>query len=174
MLGSHRTPKYSLHFRRILWGLPWKSNKTLPCRTSLMVQWIRIRLPMQGTWIWSLSQEDSTCLGATKPIYRNYGARVLRLLKPKHSRACVLQQEKPPQWEAATKSSPYLPQLEKAHMHNKKPAQPKIKTIKKRKEKNSPCSAGDVGSIPSWGTKIPHAMEQLSLHATTTGPEFHS
>ena len=80
---------------------------------------------MQGTWIWSLVQEESTFLGATKPIYHNYGAWVLQLLKPKPSRACVLQQEKPPQWEATTKSSPYLPQLEKAHMHNKKTAQQK-------------------------------------------------
>ena len=34
--------------------------------------------------------------------------------------------------------------------------------------KNPPCSAGDTGSIPGQGTKIPHATGQLSLHATTT------
>ena len=28
--------------------------------------------------------------------------------------------------------------------------------------KNPPCSAGDTGLIPGQGTKIPHAMEQLS------------
>ena len=32
--------------------------------------------------------------------------------------------------------------------------------------KNLPCSAGDVGSIPGQGTKILHAAEQLSPHAT--------
>ena len=26
--------------------------------------------------------------------------------------------------------------------------------------KNLPSSAGDVGSIPGWGTKIPHAVRQ--------------
>ena len=31
-------------------------------------------------------------------------------------------------------------------------------------DKNPPSSAGDVGSIPRWGTKIPHATEQLSGH----------
>ena len=31
--------------------------------------------------------------------------------------------------------------------------------------KNSLCSARDMGSIPSWGTKIPHAAELLSPHA---------
>ena len=30
--------------------------------------------------------------------------------------------------------------------------------------KNPPCNAGDIGSIPGLGTKIPHAMEQLSPH----------
>ena len=29
--------------------------------------------------------------------------------------------------------------------------------------KNLPCNAGDVGSIPGQGTKIPQAAEQLSL-----------
>ena len=33
--------------------------------------------------------------------------------------------------------------------------------------KNPPRNAGDLSSIPVWGTKIPHAVEQLSLHATT-------
>ena len=27
--------------------------------------------------------------------------------------------------------------------------------------KNLPCNAGDVGSIPGQGTKIPHVTEQL-------------
>ena len=34
--------------------------------------------------------------------------------------------------------------------------------------KNSPCNAGDSGSIPGWGTKILHAVEQLSPSTTTT------
>ena len=33
-----------------------------------MVQWIRIRLPMQGTQVRSLAQEDSMCHRATKPV----------------------------------------------------------------------------------------------------------
>ena len=35
-------------------------------RTSLVVRWLGIRLPMHGTWVQSLVQEDFTCLGATK------------------------------------------------------------------------------------------------------------
>ena len=36
--------------------------------------------------------------------------------------------------------------------------------------KNPPSNAGDAGSIPGRGTKIPHAVGQLSLHAATTEP----
>ena len=36
--------------------------------------------------------------------------------------------------------------------------------------KNPPCNAGDAGSTPGWGTKIPHAAMQLSLYTTTTEP----
>ena len=33
--------------------------------------------------------------------------------------------------------------------------------------KNLPCNAGDVGSIPGWETKIPHATEQQNQPAAT-------
>ena len=36
--------------------------------------------------------------------------------------------------------------------------------------KNLPSNAGDAGSIPGRGTKIPHAVGQLSLHTATTEP----
>ena len=39
---------------------------------SLVVQWLRIRLPMQGTWVQSLAREDPACRGATKPVRHNY------------------------------------------------------------------------------------------------------
>ena len=39
---------------------------------SLVVQWLRIFLPRQGTRVQALVQEDSTCRGATKPVRCNY------------------------------------------------------------------------------------------------------
>ena len=36
--------------------------------------------------------------------------------------------------------------------------------------KNPPCKAGDMGSIPGWGTKMPHAEEQLSQLAASSVP----
>ena len=47
------------------------SLKTL-LRASLVVQWLRIRLPMQGTWVQALVWEDPTRCGATKPLRHNY------------------------------------------------------------------------------------------------------
>ena len=40
--------------------------------------------------------------------------------------------------------------------------------------KNPPFNAGDVGLIPGWGAKIPHATGQLSPHAITTEPACHN
>ena len=40
--------------------------------TSLVAQWLRIRLPMQGTQVRSLVREDPTRRGATKPVSHNY------------------------------------------------------------------------------------------------------
>ena len=39
---------------------------------SLVAQWLRICLPMQGTWVRALVWEDSTCRGATRPVNHNY------------------------------------------------------------------------------------------------------
>ena len=39
---------------------------------SLVAQWLRIHLPMQGTRVRALVQEDPTCHGATKPMHHNY------------------------------------------------------------------------------------------------------
>ena len=55
--------------------------------TSLVVQWLRIRLPMQGTRVRALVWEDPTCRGATKPrasqlLSLRSRARVPQLLKP--------------------------------------------------------------------------------------------
>ena len=39
---------------------------------SLVAQRLRLRLPMQGTWVRALVWEDRTCCGATKPVHHNY------------------------------------------------------------------------------------------------------
>ena len=41
-------------------------------RASLVAQWLRICLPMQGTWVRALVWEDPTCRGAAGPVSHNY------------------------------------------------------------------------------------------------------
>ena len=46
--------------------------KNLPTGASLVAQWLRIRLPMQGTWVQALVPEYPTCHGAAGPVSHNY------------------------------------------------------------------------------------------------------
>ena len=112
-------------------GIPkFKSNRR---RTSLVEQWLRTCLPMQGIWVQSLVQEDPTCCGATKPMCHNYWACALepvshnywahapQLLKPACSRAHVLQLLSP--HAATTEAACLEPVLRNKRSHrNEKPA----------------------------------------------------
>ena len=60
--------------------------------TSPGEQWMRVRLPMQGTRVWPLVQESPTRGRAPKPVGRNYWACPPSIWAP--------QQEKPPPWGA--------------------------------------------------------------------------
>ena len=109
----------------------WMNNHKRP-GTSLVAQWLRICLPVQGTRVQSLVREDPTCHRATKPVShnywicaleptrRNYWARVLQLLKPMRLEPVLhgkLQMRSPC---TTTKSSPRSPQLEKAHVQQRR------------------------------------------------------
>ena len=68
--------------------------------TSLVVQWLRIRLPMQRTRVRSLVQEDPTCHGATKPVRHACEPQLLSpLVATTEARVPRVRapQEKPPQ-----------------------------------------------------------------------------
>ena len=49
-----------------------QKTKDRTVRTSLVAQWLRIRLPMQETQVRALVWEDPTSRGATKPVCHNY------------------------------------------------------------------------------------------------------
>ena len=53
-------------------GLGIKSRLEVYSWASLGAQWLRIRLPMQGTQVRTLVWEDPTCRGATGPVSHNY------------------------------------------------------------------------------------------------------
>ena len=103
--------EYSLNSsHEILWKI--YSLKNTFFRASLVMQWLRIHLPMQGTRVRALVREYPTCHGATKPMCHNYWACALEPASYNYwsphdttteacmPRACALQQEKPLQWEA--------------------------------------------------------------------------
>ena len=108
---------------------------------------------MQKTLVWSLIWEDpaSSTRCGTKPVCHNYWACALeprshndwahapQILEPEHRRACVLQQEKPPQWDTyllQLERSSHLLQLGKSPHSTADPAQSKTdKLILKKKER---------------------------------------
>ena len=76
-------------------------------RTSLRIQWLRIHLPMQGTWVVSLVWEDPTRRrGVTQslsPCSRAHELQLLSLLvattKAQAPGACALQQGSHHKWK---------------------------------------------------------------------------
>ena len=109
--------------------------KTKAIGTSLVAQWLRICLPMQGTRVWTLVREDPTCYRATKPMScnywactlepkkHNYWARVPQLLKPACPEPCYATRKATAMRSMHTtmKSSSRSLQLEKAHVQQWRP-----------------------------------------------------
>ena len=103
-----------------------------PFETSLVGQWLRIHLPMQGAWVRALVWEDPTYCRATKPVCHNfwacalepashnYWARGPQLLKP----ACL---------------EPVL--RHKRSYHNKKPVYHNEEYPLLAVTRESPCAA---------------------------------
>ena len=48
------------------------SDLKVQYRASPVAQWLRVRLPMQGTRVRALVREDPTCRGATRPVSHDY------------------------------------------------------------------------------------------------------
>ena len=93
-------------------------------RASLVAQWLRVRLPMQGTRVRALVWEDPTCRGATKPVSHSYWACA--------SGACAPQRERPRQWEARAprwRMAPARRNWRKPSHRNEDPMQPKINKL---------------------------------------------
>ena len=80
------------------------SGKTAPGGfpgTSLVAQWLGVRLPARGTRVRALVREDPTCRGAAGPVCHGYWACALEPASHKYEarwpRACAPQRERPPQ-----------------------------------------------------------------------------
>ena len=55
--------------KHLITGLPWWHSGY---RASLVAQWLRIHLPMQGTRVRTLVREDPTFRRATKAVRHSY------------------------------------------------------------------------------------------------------
>ena len=53
-------------------GGPSKLGSKASHGASLVAQWLRVCLPMQGTRVRALVWEDPTCRGVTRPVSHNY------------------------------------------------------------------------------------------------------
>ena len=73
--------------RKMVDSILQRYNNNSNNRASLVVQWLRVCLPMQGTRVRALVWEDPTCHGATEPVSHNCWACA--------SGACAPQQERP-------------------------------------------------------------------------------
>ena len=116
-IGSYALSMYHQEVSRKCFAI--RGEKCLKVRTSLVVQWIGICLPMQGTRVQSLVREDPTCHEQLKPMRHNYWA-------------CPLQQEVTSVRSLSTESRPHSLQPEKACMQQWRPSAPKIKKWKKK------------------------------------------
>ena len=74
--SKSKTQTYHMAFQSLLGIYPkevkMSTQKSTCTCTSLVAQWLRIRLPMQGTQVRALAWEGPTCRGATKPVRHNY------------------------------------------------------------------------------------------------------
>ena len=114
----------------------WYFIKRRQLRASLVVQWLRIHLPMQGTRVRALVQEDPTCRGATKPVRHNYWACTLEPANHNYwaREPQILKPARHKYWRLhTTNTEAHIPQILKpAHLepvlhskrshHNEKPA----------------------------------------------------
>ena len=98
-------------------------------RTSLVVQWLRICLLVQGTWIWSLVWKDAACLRTTTPTCYNSPRTATAVNHV--PRAYALQREESPQWEAQALQG----RVDPTHRTVRKPhaKQPRASTAKKKR-----------------------------------------
>ena len=116
---------------------------------SLVAQWLRICLPMQGTRVRALVWEDPTCCGATKPVSYSYWACA--------SGGCAPPQERPRHWQARAprwRVAPALRKWRKPSHRNEDPTQPKINIIiNKLMKKNFVDGAWEFcifENLPEW------------------------
>ena len=135
----------------VLENLYWGKTRSSGFGASLVAQWLRIRLPMQGTRVQALVREDPTFHNywawALEPTSHNYWAHVTQLLEP----AClepVLHNKRSYHNEKPAHRNEEWPPLtatrEKPARSNEDPTQPKINLKKKNLVSRAVCIVNDL------------------------------
>ena len=135
LLCAYRVYRYEVHCT--LTGVPAGHHKTTPLcdagrvclkvdgQASLVIQWLRICLLMQGTPIRSLIQEDPTCCRTTMPMCHNHWAHALEPGSCSHWTCVSQQRSSTPQSSCSATQEPpqeaHAPQSEKAHTQQRWP-----------------------------------------------------
>ena len=114
---------------------------------SLVAQWLRIRLPMQGTRVQALVRKDPTCRGPTKPTSHNYWSPCAWSPCSATREAAAMRSP-----HTTTKSSPRSPQLEKDCTQQWRPNTAKNK--KKLLKTNWECFSSTLGNDENSKTII--------------------
>ena len=96
LLGNERASYLSGNTNRSQKVMPW---------TSEVVQWLRIHLPMQRTWVQLPVRKDPICLGVTNPMCHEYWAHAVKPTSCSYWSPCA--------------PEPML--CNKRHYHNEKP-----------------------------------------------------
>ena len=71
---EQRKPKVSRRKKIIKIRVEMNEIEMKKTGTSLVAQWLGVRLPMQGTRVRALAREDRTCRGAARPVHHSYWA----------------------------------------------------------------------------------------------------
>ena len=139
---------------------------------SVVAQWLRICLPMQGTRVRAPVWEDPMCRGATKPVRHNYWACALESPHATTTEPTCHNYWSPHSTTredttmrrpcTATKSSPCSPQLEKAHAQQWRP-----NAAKKKKKKKK------VVWFPGWRVKAYLSKGLGTIFITQYGRVLH-
>ena len=115
-----RVPNRGTRRGMVFWDLHHHHHREAVIRTRNpgLLWWIRICLSRQGTWVWSLVQEDSTCHRATKA----QGPQALGAmhLQPMLCNERSQQHQRSP--HSTAKTSPHSLHLEKGHAQSWRPS----------------------------------------------------
>ena len=154
--------------------------------TSLLAQWLRIHLPMQGTQVQYLVREDPTRCGATKPMHHNYWACALKQgsptpgTGPQPVRNWATQQEVSSGWVSEASSA--APHRLYYHLNHPPPPVEKsssMKPVPGAKKVGDLCSRAHEPQLPTKPTRYNYRAHTLQLLksarsrarvATTTEP----